>query len=124
MFRSPNVYGYLTVTTQPLRNFKIDVTGNYTGPMYVQHAAGGILPDGTTLETDRIERTRSFFDLGMKLAYDIRIYKSIGLQVYGGVRNILNSFQRDFDRGENRDSGYIYGPTLPRSVYVGAKLSF
>ena len=124
MFRSPNVYGYLTVMVQPMRNFKIDVTGNYMGRMYMQHASGGILPDGTTLETDRIEHTRPFFDLGAKLSYDIRIYKSIGLQVYAGVRNILNSYQRDFDRGENRDSGYIYGPTLPRSVFVGAKLSF
>lgn len=124
MFRSPNLYGYLTLNLQPMRNFKIDITGNYTGRMYVQHAAGGMLPDGTTLESDRIEHTRPFFDLGAKLSYDFRIYKSIGLQLYGGVRNILNSYQRDFDRGENRDSGYIYGPTLPRSVFVGAKLSF
>ena len=124
MFRSPNLYGYLTLNLQPMRNFKIDITGNYTGRMYVQHAAGGMLPDGTTLESDRIVHTRPFFDLGAKLSYDFRIYKSIGLQLYGGVRNILNSYQRDFDRGENRDSGYIYGPTLPRSVFVGAKLSF
>ena len=40
------------------------------------------------------------------------------------LRNILNSYQNDFDRYENRDSGYIYGPSLPRSVFVGAKLSF
>ena len=124
MFRSPNVYGYFTISTQPVKNFKIDVTGNYMGRMYMQHFAGGILPDGSILAEDRIEHTQAFFDLGAKLSYDFKIWKSIGLQINAGVRNILNSYQRDFDRGANRDSGYIYGPSLPRSVYVGAKLSF
>ena len=124
MFRSPNVYGYFTISSQPLKNFKIDLSGNYMGRMYVEHYAGGMLPDGSTLNEDRIERTNSFFDLGLKLAYDFKIWKTIGLQINGGVRNILNSYQRDFDRGANRDSGYIYGPSLPRSVFVGAKLSF
>ena len=124
MFRSPNVYGYFTVTTQPIKNFKIDLSGNYMGRMYVDHYAGGMLPDGSTLEYDRLEHTKPFFDLGIKLAYDFKIWKTIGLQVNAGVRNILNSYQNDFDRGSARDSGYIYGPSLPRSIFVGAKLSF
>ena len=124
MFRSPNVYGYFTLSSQPVKNFKIDLSGNYMGRMYVEHYAGGMLPDGSTLEKDRIERTNPFFDLGVKLSYDFKIWKTIGLQVNAGVRNILNSYQRDFDRGANRDSGYIYGPSLPRSIFVGAKLSF
>ena len=124
MFRSPNVYGYFTITTQPVKNFKIDLSANYMGRMYVDHYAGGLLPDGSTLEQDRLEHTKAFFDLGLKLSYDFKIWKSIGLQVNAGVRNILNSYQRDFDRGPARDSGYIYGPSLPRSIFVGAKLSF
>ncbi len=124
MFRSPNVYGYFTISTQPLKNFKIDLSGNYMGRMYVEHFAGGMLPDDSTLNEDRIERTNPFFDLGLKFSYDFKIWKTIGLQVNAGVRNILNSYQNDFDRGANRDSGYIYGPSLPRSVFVGAKLSF
>ncbi len=124
MFRSPNVYGYFTVTTQPLKNFKIDLSGNYMGRMYVEHFAGGMLPNGTTLDKDRIEHTKPFFDLGLKLSYDFKVWKTIGLQVNAGVRNILNSYQNDFDRGAARDSGYIYGPSLPRSIFVGAKLSF
>ena len=134
MFRSPNVYGYFTITTQPIKNFKIDLSGNYMGRMYVKHFAGeelengsfvgGILPDGSKLEKDRIEHTKPFFDLGVKLSYEFKVWKTIGLQVNAGVRNILNSYQNDFDRGEYRDSGYIYGPSLPRSIFVGAKLSF
>ena len=124
LLRSPNVYGYFTVTTQPIKNFKIDLSGNYMGRMYVEHYAGGMLPDGSTLQQDRLEHTKSFFDLGLKLSYDFKVWKSIGLQVNAGVRNILNSYQNDFDRGASRDSGYIYGPSLPRSVFAGVKLSF
>ena len=124
MFRSPNVYGYFTISTQPVKNFKIDISGNYMGRMYVEHYAGGMLPDGSTLTQDRIEHTNPFFDLGLKLSYDFKIWKTIGLQVNAGVRNILNSYQRDFDRGASRDSGYIYGPSLPRSIFAGVKLSF
>lgn len=124
MFRSPNTYGYFTISSQPVRNFKIDLTGNYTGRMYMQHAAGGLDVNGNTIENDRIEHTQPFFDLGLKLSYDIKIYRHITLQINGGVRNILNSYQRDFDRGPQRDSGYIYGPSLPRSAFAGVKLSF
>lgn len=41
-----------------------------------------------------------------------------------GIQNILNSFQRDFDSGADRDSGYMYGPTLPRCFYLGIKLNY
>jgi outer membrane receptor for ferrienterochelin and colicins len=37
------------------------------------------------------------------------------------VKNIFNSWQRDFDRGIDRDPAYIYGPAYPRSVYLGVK---
>ena len=124
MLRSPNVYGYFTISTQPIKNFKIDLSANYMGRMDVEHFAGGLRPDGTEVLKDELVRTNPFFDLGIKLSYDFKIWKTIGLQLNGGVRNILNSYQRDFDQGPARDSGYIYGPSLPRSVFVGAKLSF
>ena len=92
--------------------------------MDVEHFAGGLRPDGTEVLKDELVRTNPFFDLGIKLSYDFKIWKTIGLQLNGGVRNILNSYQRDFDQGPARDSGYIYGPSLPRSIFVGAKLSF
>lgn len=118
MFRSPNSYGYLTATVTPVKNFNIAFTGSYTGRMLVQHFAG------SGVEKDTAVHTPCFFDLGTKLSYDIKIYKSITLQLFAGVHNIFNSYQRDFDKGYNRDSGYIYGPSLPRSWFVGAKLNF
>lgn len=118
MFRTPNTYGYLTASVNPLRGFEIALSGTYTGRMLVQHMAG------SGVERDTAVMTPQFFDLGAKLAYDIRIYKSITLQLNAGVHNMFNAYQRDFDRGADRDSGYVYGPSLPRSWYVGAKFVF
>ena len=86
--------------------------------MLVQHMAGsGVAQDAAVL-------TPSFFDMNVRLSYDLRIYKEITLQLYGGVQNLFNAYQKDFGKGADRDSGYIYGPSLPRSWFVGAKFSF
>ena len=34
----------------------------------------------------------------------------------------INQYQNDFDKGALRDSNYIYGPALPRTVFVGLKV--
>jgi len=44
------------------------------------------------------------------------------MEFYGGVKNILNSYQSDHDFGINRDAGYTYGPMRPRTIYLGIKL--
>jgi len=84
----------------------------------VQHMAGSGTP------VDRAVTTPRFFDLNLKVSYDIILYKEIALQLHAGIQNIFNAYQKDFDRGADRDSGYIYGPSLPRSWFVGAKISF
>ena len=50
--------------------------------------------------------------------------KSCRINLHAGVKNIFNAYQKDFDKGELRDSGYLYGPSLPRSLVVGMGLSF
>ena len=45
-------------------------------------------------------------------------------QLNGGVQNILNAYQKDFDEGPKRDAGYIYGPGLPRRFFLGCKLTY
>lgn len=117
MFRSPDIYGYFTSTFTPVKRLTASLTGTYTGSMLVQHLAGYI-------PSDREVKTDDFFDMNIKLAYDIPIFKSVTLQVNGGVQNLFNSYQDDFDKGENRDAGYIYGPGIPRSFFMGCKISY
>ena len=84
--------------------------------MIVHHYAGYI-------GEDRIENTTSFFELNVKLNYTFVLRDHLKLQVNAGVQNIFNSFQKDLDKGEFRDSGYFYGPTQPRTYFLGFKLS-
>ncbi|MFZ5428726.1 MAG: TonB-dependent receptor [Bacteroidota bacterium] len=116
-FRSPSHYGYLSLTYDPRSPFTFSATGNYTGSMLVPYFGTRISdPEEGTLVS-----TRSFFDTGIKVSYDIRITQAIKLQVNTGLKNIFNAFQDDFDTGINRDPAYIYGPALPRSFYFGLK---
>ena len=117
MFRTPSLNGYMTASYNPMKQLTLALSGTYTGKMLVEHHAGMIAAN-TTVETPH------FWDMGIKASYDFRLWQSCTLQLNAGVQNILNSFQKDFDHGADRDSGYIYGPTLPRCFYLGIKLNY
>lgn len=114
MFRSPDNYGYITVSGDPFKDFTASLTANFTGRMYVQHAAGYI-------EEDVTEYVESMVDLGLRFAYKIRISKKVDLELSAGIKNMLDTYQNSLDEGEDKDAGFIYGPVLPRTYYFGAK---
>lgn len=115
MTRTPDCYGYFTFTSAPLKNFDFAVSGVYTGSMLVPHFAGYI-------EKDRMEKTPDFMDLNLKLNYTFVLNDHLKLQFNGGVNNIFNAFQKDLDKGADRDSKYFYGPTQPRTLFIGVKI--
>ena len=115
MTRTPDFYGYFTLSSQPIENFNIALSGTYTADMIVPHYAGYI-------DRDRMETTPDFFDFGVKMDYTFVLRDHIKLQFNCGVQNIFDSFQKDLDKGEFRDSGYFYGPTAPRTFFIGLKI--
>lgn len=117
LFRTPDVYGYFTALFNPVKRFTATFSGTYTGEMLVPHMAG-VIP------ADVAVKTPDFFDMEVKLTYDVTLYKDLTLQLHAGVKNIFDAYQSDFDRGADRDSGYIYGPGMPRSYLAGLKFSF
>lgn len=117
MFRTPDAYGYFTANWQICKPLKAIVTGTFTGPMTVQHM------EGSGTDIDLAVRTESFFDASAKLVYCFNIFRQVDIDVTAGVSNIFNSYQRDFDSGTRRDSGYIYGPSLPRCLTAGVSIS-
>ena len=123
--RSPNIYGFLMGNWKFYKSFALDATFNLTGPMNVVYEGKNARNPAEQKELDdnefAIRRTPWFYDLGIKLSYDFTLANT-ALQLYAGVKNILNSYQNDFDKGAERASSYVYGPMLPRTVYVGFKL--
>jgi len=116
--RTPNSYGYLTYSLTPGEHFNGSFSAVYTGPMELVHYAGA--PEQVV---DAYVTSPSFFELGLKVGYTFR-FPGIdsGLELFGGIKNLTNAFQDDFDTGKNRDSGYIYGPAMPRTYYLGLRL--
>lgn len=115
MTRTPDYYGYFTFTSEPFKNFGFSLSGVYTGSMQVPHFAGYI-------EQDRMETTPEFFDCNFKLNFTFLLKEHVKLQLNAGVQNIFDQFQRDLDKGTYRDAGYFYGPTAPRSIFIGIKI--
>ena len=102
------------------------MSGVYTGKMYVPHFApvDEIPADFpyTYIKKDELVHTPDFFDFNVKLNYTLVLNDHLKVQLNGGVQNIFNAFQQDLDKGTYRDSGYFYGPTQPRTFFIGFKL--
>lgn len=117
-FRTPDTYGYLSMNYMPTPVFNISFTGNYSGKMLVPYFG----PQLVKPEKGELRKSNSFFDAGLKLSYDLRLTDHLKVQLNGGVKNIFNSYQEDFDSGDQRDPAYVYGPLTPRTVYFGIKV--
>ncbi len=120
-FRTPDTYGFFTSDWTFARRFGLSVTANYTGRMLVPYF-GSELPVGELRDAGELRKSDPFFDAGLKLHYNMPVGKGVTMQWFGGIKNIFNSFQSDFDKGIDRDPSYVYGPGLPRTVFIGVKI--
>ena len=110
-FRAPDTYGFLALDWDFSKRFCLSATGTYTGSMLLPYF-GTENPDGELRSSD------SFFDLGLKLRYTVKL-NGASVELSAGIKNILNSYQQDFDWGMDRDPAYVYGPVAPRTLFVG-----
>ena len=126
MERTPDLYAFLAGSYNPVGGLTLTATGTFTGPMLLYHhlaesttATGAKHGDG-----DHVEKviTSAFLDLSLKVAYSIPLGDRTELELSVGVKNLFDSYQRDLDCGPHRDATYVYGPSLPRSFFFGAKL--
>ena len=120
--RTPQRYGVTKVTYDLPWGVQLFVAGKLTGPMEVPH----IVSDRNTgaLMRNDLKRTPYFFDMDLSISKTWELPHNTRLTASAGVRNVLDAYQSDFDRGAYRDSDYIYGPRLPRNFYTGIKYDF
>ncbi len=116
-FRSPNQYGFITSYFQLPKNFELSVSGNYIGKMLVPYFG----PESENPEAGELRVSSHFFDMGTRLSYKTR-FNNTGLEIFAGLKNAFNSYQKDFDFGDGRDPGYMYGPNMPRTIYFGLRI--
>lgn len=116
-FRTPNHYGFITMDYDITKEWCFSLSGSYTGAMLIPYHGHLIAnPD-----TGELRESDDFFDLGVKIRYTFSA-GSTKVQLFGGLKNILNSYQSDHEVGVDKDPSYIYGPAQPRTIYVGLKV--
>lgn len=116
--RTPNQYGFTNLSFTPNQNWNINLNYVYTGSMKLAHFGGA-----ENFQNDAMVETSAFSEINTKIAYNLPFKKfKNNFEVYGGVKNVFNSYQSDFDIGKNRDSNYIYGPNMPRTFFIGIRL--
>ena len=117
--RTPNNYGFATITYNPNKNWNISVNGVFTGSMILAHVAG----DSTGQNIDEYFQTNSLTDVGLRAGHTFNFPKiKSGIEIFGGMKNIFDAYQKNFDIGKNRDSNFIYGPNMPRTLFVGLRI--
>jgi len=116
--RTPNEYGYATLTWIPNSRWSSTLNSVYTGQMLMTHFAGA--PEQ---EEDAYFTSASFNNLSIRISHN-RTWDNAKMRIefFGGLKNMTNDYQSNFDSGKNRDSNFIYGPSSPRSFYLGIKL--
>lgn len=116
--RTPNDYGFATLSFMPNKKFNTSINYVYTGPMKLVHFAGA--PEQTE---DVYTTSKVFHELGFKTSYMFDL-KNIdtGFELFVGIKNLFDAYQSDFDSGKNRDSNYVYGPATPRTLFIGLRV--
>jgi outer membrane receptor for ferrienterochelin and colicins len=113
--RNPNLYGYFSTIYTATSKLALNFTGTYTGQMMVPLVVSG----AGAIE---LQESDPFMDMNIKAGYHFDLNEDFHLELSAGVKNSINSYQDDFESGAARDSDYVYGPSQPRTFFVGVKI--
>lgn len=113
--RQPNTYGYANATFTPSEAFSLDLTGVYTGRMTVPR----VISKTGFLE---LVDTDPFLEINLKAKLHLHLSDDFMVDLSGGVQNLFNAYQDDFDTGPLRDSDYVYGPFRPRTYFLSLRI--
>ena len=115
--RTPNDYGFATLSFTPNQRINANINYVYTGSMKVPHFAGAI-----NQEVDEIITTTAFHEVSTKFSYLLDMKKlASDIALYAGIKNIFHAYQADFDIVKTRDSNFVFGPAQPRTFFMGLK---
>ena len=116
--RTPDKYGYATINYTPSDRYSFAANIVHTGKMDLVHIAGA--PEQSN---DEYLTSELFNAIAFKATY-IQKLKRVGVKLeYSiGVKNLTNAYQNNFDSLKDRDSNFVYGPAMPRTIYFSLVL--
>lgn len=113
--RTPDLSANISIDYDISNDFVLLFMGKYLGSAYLPHES---LMDEVT-EIIPLVKTDSYFVLDIGAQYEFSVRQWTLMKLSFGVKNILDSYQQDLDWGVDRDPAYLYGPSLPRTFYIG-----
>lgn len=115
-FRLPNNYGVLQARYINPDLVDVFLGVRFLGEEKVPHYAGWITED-------RLETTSTLTVIDFSVTRRLPLTDDT-LSITLGARNITDDYQEDFDSGPDRDTGYLYGPRVPRTLYTSVGYDF
>jgi len=119
--RTPDLSGNLRLNLSLSANSDLFIAGNYTGKAYLPHekvVAGQEDPELI------LEKSSDFLQIDAGLSFNLKQNNSLTTKVNFGIKNITDAYQKDLDKGPDRDPAYFYGPIRPRTFYAGTEIIF
>ena len=116
-FRTPSRYGFLGSDWSLPGGIDWSFTADFTGRMIAPHYAGYI-------DEDRLETTPRFLTFNTVVSRTFELSERKRLRLFLNVQNIGDKYQSDLDRGPDRDSAYVYGPSEMRRAVAGFTFEF
>ncbi len=112
--KTPRLSGVGQLVWRVFPSCDVFTAGRYTGPMDVlNNRLGAIRRSGSYLVVD-LTATRHFPIGDGTREVDLTF----------GVKNVTDARQRDLETGANRDSDFVYGPRLPRTMFARINARF
>lgn len=113
-FRTPDVYGNASISVQEIVPVDLFAGVRITGPMLAPHYAGAI-------PADRLETTPTFVQVDVSASRRL-VDGPVPMTLTFTVRNLTDAYQKDLDQGPLRDSAYVYGPRMPRTMLLSLRI--
>ncbi|MGK9476292.1 TonB-dependent receptor [Melioribacter sp. OK-6-Me] len=117
--RTPDIFGYIRIAYDYSDKLSFFTAAKYTGKMYVPHEISVDYQENPLIE---VKRSKEFIEFDFSLNYQLELMDNLLTQLSLGVKNIFDQYQNDLDYGVNRDPGYVYGPSYPRTFYINLGL--
>jgi len=119
--RTPDLSANIRFSVTASHHLDVFASGKYIGKADLSHAVAVDYQEDPLLV---LKRSDDFFEADIGLSYKLPLNNGLNAKATLGVKNILNAFQKDLDAGRDRDPGYFYGPTRPRTIFFGLETTF